>query len=161
LGGGIMKLKNFQSIIYLVSFFLFTNQAWAADWILYATPNTGNSYYDRSSIEKVNKNIIRVWDKTIFKEDGKTKAFSFLKSINKAPNNPDILEFELTLKEIDCVNKKARISSSSIYNKQGNIVFSLPKNVYDEWQDINPKSVSEILKNKVCSAGNTSKTRKK
>jgi hypothetical protein len=156
-----MKIMNVQGIICLVIIFLFANQAWAAEWIRYMSNASGNSYYDKSSIKKVNTNISSVLTKVIFNKDGKTKAFSFLKSINNAPDNPDILELELRLLEIDCVNKKSRISSASFYNKKGNVVFSLPKNVYGEWQKIIPKSTSETLKNKVCSAGNASKTKKK
>lgn len=156
-----MKIMNVQGIICLGIIFLFANQAWAAEWIFYVSNASGNSYYDKSSIKKVNKNIISVSTKIIFNQDGKTKAFSFLKSINKAPDNPDILELELRLQEIDCINKKSRISFASFYNKKGNVVFSFPKNVYGEWQKIIPKSTPEMLKNKVCSAGNTSKTKKK
>lgn len=156
-----MKKMNIQGIICLGIIFLFANQAWAAEWIYYVSNASGNSYYDKSSIKKVNKNIIGVSTKIILNQDGKTKAFSFLKSINKAPNNPDILGFELRLQEIDCINKRSRISSAIFYNKKGNVVFSLPKSVNGEWQKILPKSTSEMLKNKVCVAGNTSKTKKK
>ena len=79
-----MKIMNIQGIICLVIIFLFANQAWAAEWIHYMSNASGNSYYDKSSIKKVNKNISSVWTKVIFNKDGKTKAFSFLKSIKKA-----------------------------------------------------------------------------
>jgi len=36
-----MKAKNVQGIICLVIFFLFANQAWAADWIYYDTAAVG------------------------------------------------------------------------------------------------------------------------
>ena len=70
-----MKVKNVQSIICLVIIFLFANQAWAAEWIYYASTSIGMLYYDKSSIKKVNKNIISVWAKTIFNEDGKNRDF--------------------------------------------------------------------------------------
>jgi hypothetical protein len=156
-----MRIKNLQGTICLVIFFLFANQALASEWVLYDKSDIGNMYYDKSSIKKVNQNIISVWDKTIYNANGKVKYFSFLKSISKAPANPDILNYQLVLVKIDCVNKKYRISSSSIYNKQNNVVSALPKNLYGEWRGIIPNSVSETLKNKLCIAGKASKIKKK
>ena len=60
-----MKTKNVQSIICLVIFFLFANQAWAADWIYYDTADFGDSYYDKNSIKKIKESIISVWTKNI------------------------------------------------------------------------------------------------
>jgi len=160
IGGKMMKAKHVHSLICLVIFLLFANQAWAADWIYYAPMSTGHMYYDKSSIKKVNKNIIRVWTKTIFIENGKKQYFSFLKSIGKAPDNPDMLNYQLVLVEIDCVNKKYRISSLSIYDEKDSILASLPK-PSDQWIDIPPNTQMEILKNEVCSVGKTSKTSKR
>ena len=156
-----MKIMNVPVIICLGIIFLFANQAWAAEWIYYTSNASGKSYYDKSSIKKVNKNIVSVGTKIIFNQNGKTRAFLFLKSINKAPDNPDLLELELRLQEIDCVNKKKQDFFYKFLYKKGNVIFSFPKDVSGEWQKIIPKSTSEILKNKVCSAGNTSKTKKK
>jgi hypothetical protein len=62
-----MKIKNVQGIIILVIFLLFANHALASDWILYGSPDTGKEYYDKGSIQKVNKHIVRVWTKKILK----------------------------------------------------------------------------------------------
>jgi len=155
-----MKVKNLQGIICLVIFSLFANQALAADWIFYTSISTGYMYYDKSNIKKVNKSIISVWTKTIYNRNGKTKYFSFLESIGKAPDNPDILNYELVLVEIDCVNKKYRASSMSIYDEKDSVLASQPKSI-NKWSDIPPNSQMEILKNEVCSVDKTSKTKKK
>ena len=89
----------------------------------------------------------------------KNSTFHFLKSIGKAPDNPDMLNYQLVLVEIDCVNKKYRISSMSIYDEKDSVLASLPK-PSDEWIDIPPNTQMEILKNEVCSVGKTSKTSK-
>ena len=52
----MMKLKNVQCIICLGIFFLFANQACAADWKLYVKDAPlekgiiGNAYYDKDSL---------------------------------------------------------------------------------------------------------------
>ena len=61
------------------------------NWIFYAASDTDNGYYDKSTIKKVDKNIIRVWIKNIYNESGKQRGFSYLESIDQVPENTDIL----------------------------------------------------------------------
>ncbi len=72
-----MKIKNVLSIIFLVIFFLFSNQAWAADWIYFDTAEVGDVYYDKSSIKKVSENIVSVWNKDVLSEKAKKSIFHF------------------------------------------------------------------------------------
>jgi hypothetical protein len=145
-----MKAKNVQSIICLVIFFLFANQAWAADWIYYDTADFGDSYYDKSSIKKVKESIISVWTKNILSEEAKTRYFSILKEIHKAPDNPSMLCYYTKLLEIDCVNEKIKDTSVTIYDEKGDVIYSSPKGESGNWNDIIPISVGERLKNIVC-----------
>ena len=142
-----MKIKNVQSIICLVIFFLFANQAWAADWIYYDTAAVGDVYYDKSSIKKVNKSIISVWNKDILSEKAKTKYFSILKGIHKAPENPSMLSYYTKLMEIDCVNRKIKDISVIFYDEKDKVVYSSPKSESGEWNDILPNTVGEKLIN--------------
>jgi hypothetical protein len=145
-----MKTKNVQSIICLVIFFLFANQAWAADWIYYDTADFGDSYYDKNSIKKIKESIISVWTKNILSEEAKTKYFSILKEIHKAPDNPSMLCYYTKLLEIDCVNEKIKDTSVTIYDEKGDVIYSSPKGESGNWNDIIPISVGERLKNIVC-----------
>jgi hypothetical protein len=154
----MMKKKNLYGIIYLVIFSLFANQSWAADWKLFASSGGGDMYYDKSSIEKVNKTIIRVWTKKIYNEKGKLEEFALLKSTGKEPRNIYILSHELILFDIDCVNEKIKISSNSIRDKRGHVVASTPQ-FYGRWNDIVHKSSDEKLRDIVCIAGRISKTK--
>jgi hypothetical protein len=146
----MMKAKNVQSIICLVIFFLFANQAWAADWIYYDTADFGDSYYDKSSIKKVKESIISVWTKNILSEEAKTRYFSILKEIHKAPDNPSMLCYYTKLLEIDCVNEKIKDTSVTIYDEKGEVIYSSPKGESGKWNDIIPISVGDRLKNIVC-----------
>ena len=145
-----MKAKNVQSIICLVIFFLFANQAWAIDWIYFDKAAVGDVYYSKNSIKKVDKNIILVWNKVILSKEGKTKYFSALKGIHKAPQNPSMLSYYTKLMEIDCVNEKIKDTSVTIYDEKGKVVYSSQKGESGEWNDIFPLSVGEKLKNIVC-----------
>lgn len=70
-----------------------------------------------------------------------------------------MLNHEIYLREFDCINEKTKIISTTIYEKDA-AVFSAQNNV-NEWSDIIPDSIDEELKNIVCNAGKTSKTKKK
>jgi hypothetical protein len=155
-----MKIKNVQGIICLVIFLLFANRAWAEDWILYNTSKEGKMYYDKSSIEEISQNIIRVWTKTILNEKGKTEAFSFLKNMDMKPCNRDTISYELTLEQYDCVNDKYKNISTTIYDKKSNVLLG-QKAIVGKWSDIHPKSIVGKLKNIVCSAVKTSKIKRK
>ena len=146
----MIKIKNIQGIICLVIFLIFINQAWAEEWIYYATSASRKVYYDKSSIKKVNKNIISLCTKQILNKDGKTKYFSFLKSIDKAPNNPNLISYFLRSSEIDCVKEKIKDFSTIIYDEKNNVLYSSPKGETDEWLDIVPNSIGKKLKNIVC-----------
>ena len=155
-----MKVRNVQSVICLVIFFLFANQAWAENWIKYEESKTGHMYYDKSSIKEVNKNFISVWTLKVYNKDGKAKDFSMLKGKNKAPNNADILDSNSIVAEFDCVNKKFRVTAWTIYDKEKHIIYSAPK-FMNKWESIVANSSSEKLKNIVCHSDKTSKTKKK
>jgi hypothetical protein len=143
----MMKAKNVRSIICLVIFFLFVNQVWAKEWLYYDTAPVGDMYYDKSRIKKVNKNITSVWTKNIFCEEAKTKYFSILKSIRKAPDNPSLLSYYVELMEIDFANKKIKDVSAIFYNQQDKVIYSTPKSESGQWNDIVPNSPGEKLYN--------------
>jgi len=118
-----------------------------AEWIYYETSDAGDMYYDKSRIKKINENIISVWNKDILSEKAKTKYFSILKRINKAPKNLSMLSYYTKLTQIDCVNRKIKDISVIIYNEKGKVVYSSPKSESSEWNDILPNTVGEKLIN--------------
>jgi len=74
-----MNAKNVQGIICLVLFFIFTHQAWAADWKYFggsvvSKGETIINFYDADSIEySYNGNVI-VWTKTVIPAEIEKKA---------------------------------------------------------------------------------------
>jgi hypothetical protein len=155
-----MKIKNIQGIICLIIFSLFANQVWAEDWMLYASPNDGNMYYDKSNIQKVDKNITRVWIKIIYNKKGKAETYSVLKSIGKAPQSPDMVSHQSRVEEIDCINEKIKSVYVNFYDEKGDAFYLVPSS-FGKWRNIVPNSHIETLKNIVCGAVKTSKTEKK
>ena len=144
------RRKNVQNIFCLVVLFLFVvaDISQAADWILFGQTESGNMYYDKSSIDK-NGNVVRVWTKDIYNKDGKMNTYEVLKNLGKTPDNPDILSHQLILREFDCANEKMQSTSLTVYTENGASVFSQRKS-FDEWHD-SPNSTLESLGKIVCS----------
>jgi hypothetical protein len=142
-----MKIKNVQRIIFLVFFFLFLNQAWAANWIYIDKAAVGDVYYGKNSIKKVDKSIILVWNKVVLSKEAKTKYFSILKGIHKEPQNLSMLSYYKKLIEIDCVNRKIKDNVITFYDEKGKVVYASPKSESGEWNDILPNTVGEKLIN--------------
>lgn len=144
-----MKTKNVQTICCLVilSMLLLANHVRAADWILFGQTMSGDIYYDKSSINR-NGNIVWVWTTELYNKDGKMNTYKILKSLGKAPDNPDILSHQLILREFDCANEKMQSTSLTVYSVEGASVFSQWKS-FNEWKDI-PDSTLESLGKIVC-----------
>lgn len=145
-----MKTNNIKGIICLTVYFLFAHQALAADWVYFASNSVRDSYYDKSNIIKVDKNIIRVWTKQILSEKGKVKTLPNLKSKGTESGNLDLISYILKLSEIDCANKKIKDSSVTFYDEKSNLLYSSPQKEIGNWDDIIPHSIAEKLKNILC-----------
>ena len=124
----------------------------SGDWVRIGETTTGDNYYDKNSLKEENKNIIRVKTKAIYSENGKKEKLTFLKSIGKAPANPDSLSHEIRIWNVDCVNKKINPYTSTIYGKGDQMITASPQ-FPDKWDDILPRSLSEKIKNIACNDG--------
>jgi len=144
------KAKNIHHIASFVVLFLFivAGPVWAADWILYGQTDTGDAYFDKSSISE-NGNIVRVWTKDIYSKSGKMNTYEIMKNLGHAIASPDLLSHQLILREFDCPNQKIQSTSLTVYTVDGASVFSQWKS-FDEWNDI-PNSALESLGKIVCS----------
>jgi hypothetical protein len=156
-----MNIKIFRSVIFIVAFFLFASFAWAEDWVLYESSQTGNKYYEKSSMKEAGKNIIRVWVLKVYNKEGKEKDFAMLKKRKlKAPTSADALIWNSVIAEIDCANKKIKPVSWTIYDNKKNVVYNAPKSI-GKWTKIGAKLSTEKLRKMVCSSSKSSGTKKK
>jgi len=132
----------------ILFFFSAVHHIEAAEWIFYGESHSGHLYYDNTSIKKIG-DIARVRTMAIFNDDGKIELASALRKMGKAPVNPDLLSYSTTSEEVDCVNKKLKISSMTIFNEKGGSIHS-PIIENDEWDNIIPETNGDILWSIVC-----------
>lgn len=138
--------------------FLFSGQALAAnEWMYFASNTARDSYYDKNSIVKIDKNVVRIWTKQILSENGKIKTIAKFRGKDKKPNNLDLISYILKQSDIDCLNKRIKDSSMIFYDEKSNILYSSPKNDVGKWDDITPNSFADKLKRIVCEGAVASK----
>jgi hypothetical protein len=146
----MMKIQNSIFIFFVVIFTLFADSVWSAEWIYFASSAARDSYYDRSSIQKVDDNIMSVRTKQVLNAKANTKPFPGLKGINKSPDNLNLISYILKSSEIDCLNNKIKDSSKFFYDERSSLVYSSPKGEISKWDDIISDSVGDKLRNIIC-----------
>jgi hypothetical protein len=97
-------------LLLVALFFLcFIPVAEGAEWVRYSTGSLGESYYDSESIiTYLAEDIVQVWSKTIYSDEGK-------KSLERDFGVPDISESK-SLQEFNCRTKEMRTITSGYYN---------------------------------------------
>ena len=142
----MVQARNGLSLFCLAIFSLFTVSSfvWAEDWKLFGQTASGDIYYDKSSITEEG-NIVRVWTKEIYYQDGKINTYEILKSLGRAIATPDMLSHQLILREYDCANEKMQSTSLTVYTVEGTSVFSQRKS-YNEWNDTTVPTLVEQIR---------------
>ena len=113
------------------------------NWIEYGKNEVGVYFYDQQSIAHASKNIVRVSNKIIFTE---RTAHAMAERLGKAYEN---LAYEISLKEINCAEKKERWVLTTLYSKKGELLHA-PAEIKKEWGSIDTDTLSYTLFKKVC-----------
>ena len=117
-------------------------EVWGEDWIRYGKNETGCHYYNQQNVTHLSKDIVRVWNKIVFTEKGRASA------VERLGKSYDKFGYDISLKEINCKDKKQHWVSSKVYSMNGKLL-STP--VYNTgWEPIAEGSLSDILFQKVC-----------
>jgi hypothetical protein len=129
---------------------LFENNVWPAEWVYFASSAARDSYYDKSTIKKVNGTIMSVRTKQILNAKENIKPFSGLKGKDKTPDTLNLISYILKSSEIDCLNKKIKDASVFFYDERSSLIYSSSKGEMSKWDDIIPDSVGDKLRNIIC-----------
>ena len=112
------------------------------EWVSYSTGSSGESYYDSESIiTYLIEDIVQVWSKTIYSDEGK-------KILEQDYKVPDISESK-SLQEFNCHTRETRTITAGYYNSSQKEVI----NAGDKpsgWMNIPPGSRAENLYKIVC-----------
>jgi hypothetical protein len=134
------------AVLSIVLFAGFPGNVLGAEWIYFATTAEGTHYYDKQTVKRANTTV-RVWEKTLYSENGKRNAEKFLTETGEYKGQP--LGHVTTLNEFSCKGSRARSLSMIIYDVHGKRVAGSPAGG-SEWSDIVPDSLYEQLAQQVC-----------
>ena len=112
--------------------------------------NGGVFYYDRDSVKK-SSDRVRVWMVAkLGKDDSERERMILsLQSIN-SHQETRVLSDIATFLEIECLEGRVRVITSSHYDGEGRIHYSDNLSDRNGWKDILPGSFVEKLKRRVC-----------
>lgn len=133
-----------KTFLILFSLLFLGQKSVAQDWILVGSDSDGDKWYIKSSY--VSKDDygggIKLWvKKEVKKTTIKKKGQSFT-YINAK---------ELQLLVADCSERKLKFVASTLYNSQGKVVNSWTIDDFEqEWRDVVPDSIGEIMLEKIC-----------
>jgi hypothetical protein len=146
-GYGLARSARIFAVACLVVF-VFLNDAWGVDWVLYETDALGNyTFYDRDSVQYVSSSLVKVWTTKVFSDDGRA---DLLKSTAKEhlPSAWIVSLSEIKhLWYLSCTDKKYKITQVNYYATDGSIL-SATHNDDNQWNDANQKV--KILMNELC-----------
>jgi hypothetical protein len=99
-------------------------------------------YYDSKSITHPSENIVRVWTRRIYTENGRTDLVSNMGARYRDTGYTDIYM------ELNCAKKMSHPLSVIFYSKEGDIINS--SSYVWKWNFIPPKSVNARLYQEIC-----------
>ncbi len=146
----MIKSKILKLVFFAVLFPLFENNGWPAEWTYFASSAARDSYYDKSSIQKVDDKIMSVRTKQILNAKENIRPFPGLKGMEKTSDTLNLISYILKLSEIDCLNKKIKDSSVFFYDERSSLIYSSSKSEISKWDDIISNSVADKLSNIIC-----------
>jgi len=119
-------LGKFVSISVLLLSIVVAADAWGENWKALKSDDSGSSYYDLDSRTLISHGVIRVWEQYVY------TAESVTKKMMKYGSKYEALKNSMTLWEIDCAEKKARLVSTADYSHDGRVV-SKTKDGAEPW----------------------------
>ena len=119
--------------------------AWGENWKSLKSDDWGASYYDLDSMILISQGVIRVREQYVY------TAESVAKKVVKYGIKYNALKHSVTLWEINCAEKKARIISTADYSHDGKIISKIKDGAEPwPWGSYAPESLGGLLIQAIC-----------
>jgi hypothetical protein len=144
-----IDMKKFSPRLFLVLILLLlaSPAIGSSDWVkLYADTNGDVIFY---KMEHRIKNIVQVWVKRVLSDEGEKEFVQDSRDNGLPTEGWNRLEHFTSLYEIDCKEKKGRVLSVVIYDKDGKVVYSSSFGK-PEWEYTVPDSMGDTFRKQVC-----------
>jgi len=138
-------LGKFVSISVLLLSIVVAADAWGENWKALKSDDSGSSYYDLDSRTLISQGVIRVWEQYVY------TAESVTRKMMKYGSKYEGLKNSMTLWEIDCAEKKARLVSTADYSHDGRVVSKTKEGAEPwPWGSYPPESLGDRLIQAIC-----------
>jgi len=123
--------------------FFFCMELWGADWkVIGRDVQDSICEIDVASISRLPNNIVRVWLKITYSQEGITEVVT-----NYGPTFKDLF-YSKIFTEIDCAESKYRILGSTYYSSDDGVIHN--DNSFSDWHFITPNSMARATFKEVC-----------
>jgi len=148
-GEGGISMNSFLGKFVCVSVVLLSiivpADAWGENWKALTSDESGASYYDLDSKILISQGVFRVREQYIY------TAESVTKKMMKYGSKYEGLKSSVTLWEINCIEKKARIISTGDYSHDGKVISKTKEGAEPwPWDSYPPGSLGGRLIQAVC-----------
>jgi hypothetical protein len=145
-------MKTLSVMLILFGMCLFCAEAHAADWVYYGTDTLKNyRFYDRASISYPSNNIISVWKKDVYSEDGIKDYVAQRVKHKLSTYGYENLSHITCQEEFNCKTKEHSILACSIYEKSGSAIESQSvAKGQQTWEPIQPGSDVDVYHKVLC-----------
>jgi len=138
-------LGKFVSISVLLLSIVVAADAWGENWKALKSDESGASYYDLDSRILISQGVFRVREQYIY------TAESVTKKMMKYGSKYEGLKSSMTLWEINCTEKKARIISTGDYSHDGKVISKTKDGAEPwPWNSYAPGSLGGLLVQAIC-----------
>ena len=148
-GEGVISMKSFLDKFGFISVVLLSivvaADAWGENWKALKSDDSGASYCDMDSRVLISKGVFRVWEQYVY------TAESVTKKMMKYGSKYEGLKNSMTLWEINCAEKKARIISTADYSHDGKVISKTKDGAKPwPWDSYPPGSLGDRLIQAIC-----------
>jgi len=149
-GKGGISMNSFLGKFVCVSVVLLSivvpADAWGENWKALKSDESGASYYDLDSKILISQGVFRVREQYIY------TAESVTKKMMKYGSKYEGLKSSMTLWEINCTEKKARIIGTGDYSHDGKVISKTKDGAEPwPWDSYPPGSLGGLLIQAICS----------
>jgi hypothetical protein len=120
-----------------------------AEWVPIAKGEMGTYAYDHESVKKESGDLVQVWAKVAYSEQGKKDVIGYQKKAGFNMTGWEDLSSESMLWTIDCKEKKMRYSTIIFHDSKGEML-DQENPASPEWEPIKQGSTGSALYNVVC-----------
>ena len=146
-------MKKTCLLLSAITILSLVSQVQGAEWLSIGKDRVGNElFYDREILIKRSTDIIEVWMKGIYSDEGRKARMQERIRSKATVERYEKLSYSLELQEVNCAKRQFRIMAYTDYSSDEGILYKFisEQNPSEGWEPIAPDSMGEKIYQTVC-----------